>query len=159
MANYGSTAGVQGRVPARTIGASTAPTTTQITTLIDQVEALLDAKLAAIGLTTPVTGTNPVAILAFAVNGKVASLAYLGKLTVDDEGGGGEPLLDKLTAEWDELMSEIKAAPSTVAAMLGQSYGSTAGSSQLRSYITDNSDGLSASSGDFDPVVSRKKAW
>ena len=159
MANYGSTAGVQARIPARTIGASSAPTSTQVGTLLDQVEASLDGRLAAIGLTTPVTGTNPIAILAMAVNGKVASQAYLGKLTVDDEGGGGDRLLTELTKEWDELMDLIRTSPAIVASMLGQAYGSTAGASQLRSFPTDNDEGLSRSNGDFEPVITRKKEW
>lgn len=154
---YATSSDVAARV-GRTLSASTAPTTTQVTTFITQAEADLNGELEAAGLTAPVTDADGISYLAAYVCARAAMFWLQNKDTVTDESDSTQQIA-AFKEEWETLIRDIRESPSVVAVKVGQSFGSTAGSSHLRSYPTDNSDGESISDGDFDPVITRKTKW
>ena len=55
---YATNTEVLARIPALNLGASTEPSTTDVTTLLDEISTQYDLQLAQAGYTTPITGTN-----------------------------------------------------------------------------------------------------
>lgn len=85
MGSYAATADVQALIPEFTIGASTKPSTTEITALITQAEGEINGILTAQGYSTvPATGSNDVALLEGYVARKVAADVWLTAYQRDD---------------------------------------------------------------------------
>lgn len=128
MGNYASSSDVGALVPYRTIGASSQPTTTQVSSWIDEAEAELDGVLAAQGLSTPLSGTGPIRIAKSWVSEYVAGRVLRAYATA-----GGDPTNEQGRTEieqWRLRMKEIAADGSRFGSILGQ--GSAA--VQLTSY-------------------------
>lgn len=159
MGHYATNADVAARLPGRQLTAVSKPSTTDVDNWITQAEAELDAELTVQGLTTPVTGTGPVAIL----QAKVASYATARWMSGASAGTGFEgPGRDDAGAEMKEFtdfIALLRAEPARVATMLGQAPGTAGGADPVRSYITENADGLSDANGDFNPTFKRGMSW
>lgn len=140
----------------RTLSASSAPTQSQVTTFIAQAEADLNGELEAADLTVPVTDADGISYLAAYVCARAAMFWLQNKDSVTDESDATQQIA-AFKAEWDQLINDIRSNPSIVAVKIGQGFAGAAGTSALRSYHTDNTDGLSISAGDFDPVFTRQK--
>ena len=158
MGNYATNAHVTPRLGWTISASGTKPTTTQVDDQIALIEQDVDGELAAQGFTTPVTGTNPISFLRQFVVAEACARALELRDSVTDEQNAG-PLIEGYRVQYDRFIKDIRDNPAIVAEKIGQGYGSTAGSSRIRSYQTDNSDGLSVSDGDFDPTITKDKAW
>lgn len=83
---YATVTDVQAMVPELTLGATSTPTSDQVTTQIARIEAEINGVLRAIGYTTiPVTDSDDSALLAGHVTQKVAAWVYMVAFRGDDE--------------------------------------------------------------------------
>lgn len=153
MGNYAATADVSALV-GRTIDTTSVPTAAQTLTSIGDIEADLDGELAAIDLTTPITGASPILICKRAVAHAAAAQFLRNKDSVTDT-AESVAQIEAFQAIYDKFVKDIRENPSLVASKLGQAYGSTANRGVFRSHITDNSHSKSVADGDFDPVFSK----
>lgn len=158
MGNYATNAHVTPRLGWTISAASTKPTTGQVDTEIALIEADLDGELVAQGFTAPVTNATGISYLRQFVVAEACARALELRDTVTDEQDAG-PQIAAFRALYDKLILDIRQVPAIVAEKIYQGFGSTASAGRLRSYPTDNDDGLSRSNGDFDPIVTRKKEW
>ena len=160
---YATYANVTARLGWTISSSGTKPTESQITDEIALIEDDLDGEPDAAGFTAPVTDADGITYLRQCVVAEACARALELRGTVtDEEQGSLAEQIDRFRAKWTELVGrdgDIARRPSVVAVKIGQAFGSTAGSAQIRSYVTDNSDGLSISGGDFDPVITRTKKW
>lgn len=79
MADYISASNVQAFYPGVTFSATTVPSTTQVETYIDQVESEINAILASLGFTIPVTATRAVKVLRhLGLPGVLVSVTFAG---------------------------------------------------------------------------------
>ena len=154
---YATSSDVAARV-GRTLSATSAPTTTQVTEWITQAEAELNGALDAQGITNPITDSDGINFVKPYVCARAAMFWLQNKDSVTDE-SNSQAQIEAFEREWRYLTEKIEKQPAVVAAMVGHALGTSAGSSKIRAYQTDNSDGLTISDGDFDPVFTRKKAW
>ncbi|HLY75528.1 MAG TPA: hypothetical protein VKU80_15515 [Planctomycetota bacterium] len=136
-----------------TPSASTKPTQTAIDEWVTEAEAEITAVLSMQGLVTPVTNTNGIAIL----KAKVASYATSRWIDALPSGTNLEGKdSGKLMQEYLDFLKLAKADVAAVATMLGQAPGTSGGGAEaVRSYITENPDGLSLTNNDFDAVATR----
>lgn len=144
------------RLGGRTLLAAAASPTSTVTqemvaAWITEAEAMLDAELDAIGLTVPITGTNPIAICKAKVVSQVAARVIssweVGTRLEDS------PAATALMKEWDDFLALIQSKPDKVASMLGQAKASGAGT--FRSHIVSNSHSKTVADGDFDPKFTK----
>jgi len=155
MGDYASVTNVVGRLPGRTISASTTPSTTTVGEWIDEAEAELNGSLASIGMSTPIANATGLKIVRAKVVSYVAGRTERSYRSLDDDSAGAD-----LMEEFRNFIDLIHENPTKVEMMLTLSTGSSDGSgSDLRAYETDNSDGLSIADGDFDLVVTRGRDW
>ena len=157
MPLYATTADVNARLAGRTINATSAPSSSQVSAWIDEAESRLHRELVAAGLSTPVIGAEPINVVKDPVTSR-AAVRWLESTTAGTDMEAKE-LLDRLTKEWEDFLTLIRTDPTRVAALIGQASTSSGGRSQLRSYPTDNKDGKSIADGDFDPVFTRDGKW
>lgn len=146
---YATPANVASRLGGRSIGASTAPTSDEVTAWIAEHEAELDGHLSAAGFTVPVSGASPLVIVRSKITAKVASRV------LDTYGAGTDmeesDLAPRLQKEWDDFIALISERPGTIGALIGQSISSSSNRGNFRSHVKGNSRGLSVGDGDFDP--------
>jgi len=145
---YAATADIQARIPSRTIGASTEPSTTQVGLYITDAEAKINGALRAAGITTPVEDTDGVEIITAWVatycegRARMAWAAGAG----DGDNDDGKDMVDWFN---NVLIQDILDKPTKYELMLT---GSGSSSVQLKSYILDNNDDKTIDGGDFDPI-------
>lgn len=151
MGNYSSSSYVAKLVPYYAIGASTTPSSTTVDEWVDQAEAELDGVLIAQGGTTPITGTRAINMARSWVSRRVK-----GQVLEAYASAGGDPANDNGAADakwWDELIKSLRRDATVILAELGQGDAGT----DLSSYVTDNSDGLTSSS--FEPSFKRSEVF
>jgi hypothetical protein len=145
---YATYSDVQARVAGRDIGASTKPTSSQVTQWITEAEAMLTGALNAVNVSTPITNTNGVEILKswacdFA-EGHIR-LAWLA------DTGGVSDEAQRLVDTFHGRLQDIIDKPSFYEGMLNG--GSVSAAERVRAYVLSNSDDKSIADGDFDPLV------
>lgn len=164
MGNYATNADVIRRLPGRNIGATAGnqPTTADIDAWITEIEAVNDAELKAQALTVPVTDTTGKNYLKGLVT-SMATARFLDAVTelADTEGKAKIAQLKDEFGAWIEL---IRREPSRAASIVGQGFGTSPGKADLRSYVTDNADGLTVDAPDpsttsLDPVFTKAIPW
>ena len=116
MSIYATTTDVERRMRDHEITASTKPSTTDVQAWLDEAEAKITATLRAIGITTPVTDTQGITMLAILATdygeGRVRrTLAFTGG---DGDNQDGVALL----ASFDEALDAMHANPDRTAAVL-----------------------------------------
>ncbi len=155
MADWGTLANVQARLTYKTIDGSSNPTSTQVTTWLDEAEAFLKTALTAIGLTTTYSG-NPALVLGKWANDYVEGRVRMAWASADGDPSNtdGQDLVEK----FNERIEDILNKPDRYADLLGVS-SATASSSFLRAYVTHNSDNKSISNGDFVPTITRAEQF
>lgn len=156
MGSYAASSDVTARIPARPIGTTSAPSTTNIDSWITGAEAKINGKLAALGISTPIANATGIAILKEWVcdyaegRARMALAAGAGDGTNDD----GKDLVEGFH-KWLDTLNDNPAA--VLAELTG---GSTSSSTRLmRGYVTDNDDGKTIAAGDFDPVFDRDEVF
>lgn len=148
---------IQPRLGGRLLTATSTVTTTQVNAWILEAEAELNQGLIALGLTAPVVSANAILILKNKVVARVVNLvvtAWTIGTTLE-----GSPVAEREGKEWDDFLTLMQEQPGKVATLMGQAFGTTAGTSDLRAYTTDNTDSKTIRGGDFDPVFTRGKAF
>jgi len=149
MGTYASTSDLQPRLAGRTIGASTKPTTTEVGVWITDAEAQLTGVLNAIGVGTPVTDSNGIAILkSWACDyaeGRVRRAWNAEEAGAESD--DGKALIDGFEARLKDMITN----PGFYAAMLNA--GDGAASSRVQAYVLSNDDDKTIEDGDFGPLV------
>jgi len=146
VGTYASTANVQSRVPGRTIGASTEPSTTEVSTWIDEAEADLTTALKAAQCNTPIDDADALEVMRkwvclYAVG--MTKKAWASGAADGNDDGEAE------LAQFEALLRDINADPAFYVAKLS---GSGSGRRLVRSHVLDNSDSKTVADGDFDPI-------
>lgn len=160
MGNYADDPHVTARLGWTISSSGTKPTTAQVDDEIGLIEDDLDGELEAQGFTVPVTDSDGVTYLRqFVVAEACARALELRGTVTDEEQGSLADQIDRFRGKYEQLIEDIRRLPSIIATKIGQPYGSQAGKSRIRSYQTDNADGLSVSDGDFDTVVKKDSKW
>jgi len=149
MGTYASVSDVQARLPSRTIGASTKPSTTQVGEFIDQGEALLTGALMGADVAVPITDTTGIEQMKSWATDFAEGLtreAYASAQGDDDVNAGA----DKIKA-FRDLLDEIKNDGDRYYKMLwgGATSESTA---KTRGYVLRNDDGKTVADDDFVPT-------
>jgi hypothetical protein len=118
---YTASTDVAARVPGRTIGASTKPTTTQVETWLYEGEAYLKGALSAGGITAPVAGTDGGKLMTtWATDFAEAHVRMSWASTAGDENKDGQSIMDR----FDKLIQDILARPAIYQGMLNSGGGS-----------------------------------
>lgn len=145
---------VTARIPGRTLGTGSSPSTSTITDWLAEAEAEVDGILASRGVSTPITASGGIKILKKVIceyaeaRTRMALAAGAGDGSNDD----GESAMGR----YEKALERLETDPGVEAMLIGSSSGS---SSYLRGYVTDNTDGKSVASGDFDPVFERDEVF
>ncbi len=109
MASYCSLSDVQALNPKRTYDADSTPTSTQVTTLINQIAVEIDAVLEAQGYTVPVTTPANFVNALKAINAYgAAALAEMGMFPETSE-MGSTPHWKALNDKYNEWMKHLRA--------------------------------------------------
>ena len=106
---YAALADVQAVNPKRTYGASTTPTTTQVTAFIDDIAAEIDSVLSARGLATPVT--EPASFLAHLTHVNAVGAAARAEFAMFPEAAespAGSPQGDRLWGQYQEYLRALR---------------------------------------------------
>lgn len=150
MPTWATADDVRARVAYATIGTTSKPTTAQVEQWLDEAEARIRGVLAAQGLPTTYTDTDAVNILTVAAT-DYAEGHILNTWSSQDGNTGARPgdvLIDKFDAFLEQLRARtIQLAGELAAGDVAESV------RRVRSYWTDNEDGLSISAGDFAPAI------
>lgn len=156
MGTYASTSDVTARLPGRTFGASTSPSTTDISGWIDTAEARLESALASVGITVPVTATRGIEVL------KELAIDYAeGRVRRGLASAGGDADNEDgqdLITRFNDAIASIEGNPAGWSAIVeGGSASDT--TRRVRSHTLDHPDGSTVSAGDFDPVFTRAEKF
>lgn len=138
---------VQPRVAGRTIGASTQPTSDEVTQWLREAEVALVGALRGAGVSVPEASDDGAELIkAWVVDYPVGML----KIAWLDEADEGREMVNRF---WERI-NEIPGKSGFYDAMLN---GGSTGSSSLmtRGYVRNNDDGKSLADGDFDPMFDR----
>ena len=152
MGTYAVTADIQARNPYRTIGASSKPTATEVSTWIDDAEGVLHGILAEAQVPTPITNANGISLMKSWVVEYVSGLVRQAYAAAGGDGGNddGQDQIDKFWERTEALMNN----PARASAMLAG--GEAADSSRrFRSYQLDNIDDKSIGNDDFTPTFTK----
>lgn len=115
MASYGNTNGVSARVPAIGLGASTVPSTTQVTAWLEQAYSIINRKLAAAGYSVPVSSDADVYEELTDLNELYASAWALRARSMDSLTGTPENRSDAWIEEFWRRLEEIAGSDLTLA--------------------------------------------
>lgn len=126
---YATTTDVTDLLPAKTITETSKPSTGSISKWIAEAEAEVDGYLARAGIAVPMSAARGLLVL----RGKVAACvtARTKHALADGTPVNHENLrqeAEKLRAEWDAFLLELKSDPTGMATMLGVGGGSSSGS-------------------------------
>lgn len=116
MATYGSTAGVQALVPQVTLGASSAPTTTQVTAWLTEGYAIINRYLGNGGYVAPVVQVSAPIIYdeLSALNNLYAAAYVLRSQKIDSASGEGEDRAEVWLEDFWARLKELVASNLTV---------------------------------------------
>ena len=156
---YADVEAVRGRLPWRTINATSRPTQTRVQAWIDESIALLNGALAAGGLPVPYAdGTTAATQLGVWV------VDYVEARVKNAYGADGDR--DFVTGEGDEAVTafndrldDILKRPAVYGAMLGTAPSAPDSARRLRSHVLDNRDGESIAAGDFAPAFTKGEVF
>lgn len=145
MPTWSSVSDVSARVSYATINGTSKPTDTQVSGWIDYAEAIMRAVLAAQGLSTTYAVLSDAALIL----GKWATDYAEGQTRkVWAEHKEGDALIDA----FEEFVEKMRTRTIQIGSELAA--GDVAETARgVRSYVTDNEDGLSIGNGDFDPLI------
>lgn len=115
----------------RTYGATTKPTTTQVTALIDQIAAEIDAVLAAKGFTIPVTTPTTFVTFLAAVNAYGAGALAEASMFPELSDAGSTPHWKVLLAKYDAWMKLLIDGSAIPASLDAGTEGENVGGSYL----------------------------
>lgn len=151
MAVWASVDDVRARVSYATIGATSKPTEDEVLAWLNEAEARVRGILAAQGLATTYDGGSDAELI---LRGAVVDFAEGHCLNTWGAGDGnvtGRPG-DALLAKFETFLGDLRARTVQLGSELAG--GDVAETSRgVRSYWTDNDDGLSIAGGDFEPVI------
>ena len=148
MPAWGSTSGVQVRIPYRTIDANSTPSSTTVSTWLDEAEAELAKAIAGAGGSTSLSG-DALELFRGWVEERVAGLVLAAYASAGGDYSNDHGVAHEIT--WRERLKSIRR---DVAAF--RSAGATV---FLSSYVTNNSDSKTVSGGDFAPAFTRGEKW
>lgn len=154
MGTYASYSDVAARLPYRTIGASSKPTSTQVEQWITEAEAMLTGALARAGISYPVTGGGAEIMKSWAADFAEGRTRQAYAAAGGD--GGNDDGKDLIEAFRDLVRVQIPGDPPGFEAMLWTASSST--TRRLRGHVLDNADGLTISDGDFAPTFTKSDA-
>ena len=157
-ATYATTSDVQARIPYRTIGASTKPSSTQVQDWLDTGQQLLDGALLAGELPAPYATAHAMGILKTWLVSYVEGRVRMAYAAAGGDGNNddGKDLVQAFMgtsegAAQPGLLEKIMTSPLVYGSMLAA--GSAPDSARrLSSHVLDNADGLSVSAGSFTPT-------
>jgi hypothetical protein len=156
MGSYAALSDVRGRLPGRTISATSKPSQTDVDTWITEGEALLDGVLASIGLSVPVTSPARAVIIL-----KAWTLLYAEghtRMAFASAGGDGANADGKdLVEQFEAKINWILAHPNDALSQLA-SGDAPDSARRMRGYVLDNRDGKTVSNGDFAPTFTKADA-
>ncbi len=156
MGTYASTTECTSRVPERVFSTTSKPTLLQIEKELDDAESLLEGTLDAIGVGVPITTARGIKNMRAWTCDYVEG--YIRKVLAgafgDDAGDDGTVLFTKFA----DLLEDMRDNSPHYSAMLeGGAVSGTA--RRVRSYVTDNADSKTVSSGDFIPEWTRDEKF
>lgn len=155
MSTYSSASNVQLRIPYRSIGSGTTPSTTTVESWLVFAEAKLHGVLAAGEISTPIVTSDGIEIMSGWVEDYAEGRTRKAYASADGDGGNpdGQDLLDNFEA----VLKDILAKPTLYEAMLVGVSSSGSQARRLRCYQVDNTDGKSVAAGDFDPQFEKSR--
>ena len=125
MASYGTTTGVSARVPAIGLGASTVPSTTQVTSWLEQAYSIINRKLAGAGYSMPVSSDADVYEELTDLNELYAAAWALRARGMDSITGTPENRADEWMAEFWRRLDELAGSDLTLAGVSQVAAGTT----------------------------------
>lgn len=149
MGTYASVSDVSGRLPGNTFDATSQPSTSQVSSWIDEAEAEIEGELASAGITTPVTAAAGIKVLRSWVADYAEGLTRRARAYAAGVVGDGDEQLRRYEAHLQRIRNE----PNRVAAMLAGGSAATTGV-RPRSWWTDTSAG-----GDDAPVFTDSEVF
>lgn len=154
---YATYSDVQARLGGRfAFGASTKPSTTQVTAWIAEAEAVLNGTLQAAELEAPYTADAAVLILRNWVTSYVEGLVRGVNAAAGGDGSNDDG--QSLIETWENRLRDIATRPVWYGAMLGA--GAAPDSARrFRAYQLDNDDDKSIDNGDFAPLFTRDETF
>ena len=157
MPNWAAVADVQARLPYRTIGASTTPSTADVTAWLNEAEAIIRAELTAQSLPNTFTSSgDPEAVV------KELAITYAeGRTRQAYAGAGGDGDNDDGVSQiraFGEWRTDLRARPAIWGEILGAG-SAAAGAVRFRSHVTNHPDGKSIAAGDFRPTITTTEVF
>jgi hypothetical protein len=155
VATYANVGDVRGRIPYRTIDATSQPSEVQVEKWIDEAGARAEGTLLAAGISIP-TAAGPRLILKNYIVDYAEGRTRMAYAASGGDGGNDDG--KDLVESFKEWILDIAEDSQRWAAIFGS--GSVDSDALLlRSHVTNNPDGESISDGDFDPVFTRDEQW
>ena len=148
MPSWGSTSGVQVRIPYRTIDANSTPSSTTVSTWLDEAEAELSNAIAGAGGSTSLSG-DALELFRGWVEERVAGLVLSAYASAGGDYQNDHGATHEIT--WRERLKSLKKNAAA--------FRSAAAAVSLRSYVSNNADSKSVSNGDFEPAFTRGEKW
>ncbi len=148
-ARYATLSDVQGRVPSRTLSATTKPDTSRVQAWLDEAERMLNQALLAAELPAPYTTAGATAILGVWVTDYAEGRVRIAFANAGGDGGNDDG--ERLIESFNDRLSDILTRPTFYGAWLAGG-SSPAAANRVRAYVTDNTDGKSIAAGDFAPT-------
>ena len=156
MGTWAAYTDVAARIPYRTIGTSSKPTSTQVEAYITQAEHALEGALLAGGCTLPGGSDDGADVMAMWVLDYAEGMTRQAYAAAGGDGGNddGQDLIDRFLG----LLDKIRENPSWYDALLN---GGDSGDSARRclGYVLDNADEKTIADGDFDPTFTTGEEW
>ncbi len=148
---YATTSDVQGRVPYRTIDASTSPSATQVTAWITETDAILNGALHASDIFAEYEGAS-LSILKSWVVDRVTGLLRMAYASAGGDGANedGKDLVEK----FDKMLEDMAKRPAYYGAMLAQGDAPDA-ARRVRGYATDNDDDAEDVTANLAPIFTK----
>lgn len=153
MGTYASASDVVSRIPYRTIGASTSPSTTTVDGWVTEAEARLHATMKGAQLSTPITDSDGIEVA------KAMVVDYAeGRVRMAFAAAGGDGTNEDgrvLVERFESTLEGIAKDRAGMGAILGGG-APASGARTMRSHVLDHPDGQTVSAGDFAPVTTKR---
>ena len=150
MPAWGSTSGVQVRIPYRTIDANSTPSSTTVSTWLDEAEAELAKAIAGAGGSTSLSG-DALELFRGWIEQRVAGQVLEAYASAGPETQNTGIGRDFGLGVWQDRLRSIRKDAAT--------FRSAGAAVFLSSYVTNNSDSKTVSGGDFAPAFTRGEKW
>lgn len=152
MSSYGQLSDVRGRLPHRTIDASTLPSQASVQAWLDEAEDLINGTLQAGGLPAPYTAQQATRIL-----GMVATDYAEGRYRnayASAAGEGTDPKGEELLRQFQTTLADMRRNQAEWGAVLAGGVGPDS-ARMVRGHVLDNRDGQTVAAGDFAPTFTK----